>query len=117
MLLQAMQLYFKMIFLRNINFLIIYMADKQKIIADIYFDPSGFGSKALTLKDAKAKDATITRSDVEKFFKENVDEKRKPRGMNSFVAPHNNHTFQMDLFFISQSDMRDEQNCQPRFGG
>ena len=82
---------------------------KQKIISDVYFDPSGFGSKSNTFKDAKAKDATITRGDVEKFFKENVDEKRKPRGMNSFVAPHNNHTFQMDLFFISQSDMRDEQ--------
>ena len=77
----------------------IYMADKQKIIADMNFDHSGFGSKALTFKDSKAKDASITRSDVEKFFKENVDEKRKPRGMNSFVAPFNNHTFQMDLFF------------------
>ena len=87
----------------------IFMADKQKIIADIYFDPSGFSSKALTVKDAKAKDPSIPRSDVEKFFEENVDEKRKPRGMNSFVAPYNNHTFQMDLFFIAQSDMRDEQ--------
>ena len=77
------------------------MADKQKVIADIYIyiDPSGFGSKSNTFKDAKAKDASITRSDVEKFFKENVDEKRKRRGINSFVAPFNNHTFQMLFFF------------------
>ena len=44
------------------------MADKQKIINDIYFDRAGFGSKANTLKDAREKDKTITMADVEKFF-------------------------------------------------
>ena len=48
-------------------------------------------------------------SDVERFFKENVEIKRKPRGTNSFVAPSNNHTYQMDLFFMGQYDFDDEQ--------
>ena len=30
--------------------------NKQKIISDIYNDPSGFGSKAGTLTDARKKD-------------------------------------------------------------
>ena len=29
--------------------------------------------------------------------------------MNSSVAPYNDHTFQMELSFIAQSDMRDEE--------
>ena len=85
------------------------MADKQKIINDIYFDRAGFGSKANTLKDAREKDKSITMADVEKFFKENVEVKRKPRGNNSFIAPHNHHTYQMDLFFMGQYDFDDEQ--------
>ena len=44
-------------------------SDKQKIINDIYFDRAGFGSRQTTLKDAKAKDKTITMKDVEEFFK------------------------------------------------
>ena len=85
------------------------MADKQKIINDIYFDRSGFGSKQVTLTDAREKDKSIAMADVEKFFKENVEVKRKPRGNNSFIAPHNHHTYQMDLFFMGQYDFDDEQ--------
>ena len=45
------------------------MADnKQKIISDIYFDRSGYGSKATTLKDAREKDKSITMKDVEVFL-------------------------------------------------
>ena len=45
------------------------MADnKQKIISDIYFDRSGYGSKATTLKDAREKDKSITTKDVEVFL-------------------------------------------------
>ena len=84
-------------------------SNKQKIINDIYFDRSGFGSKATTLKDARQKDKTITADDVNKFFRENVEMKRKPRGTNSFVAPHNNHTYQIDLFFISKEDIEAPQ--------
>ena len=35
------------------------MSSKQKIIANIYYDKGGFGSKAITLKDARAKDKTL----------------------------------------------------------
>ena len=42
--------------------------DKQKIINDIYFDRSGYESKATTLKDAREKDKTITMKDIEQFF-------------------------------------------------
>ena len=75
--------------------------NKQKTIADISYDRSGFRSKATTLKDARAKNKEITMKDVDEFFRKNVEIKRKARGMNSFVAPHNNHSFQIDLFFIS----------------
>ena len=62
-------------------------SNKQKIINDIYFDRSGFGSRENTLKDAREKDKSITKEDFEEFLRKN-EEKRKPRGENSFVAPH-----------------------------
>ena len=86
------------------------MADnKQKIISDIYFDRSGYGSKATTLKDAREQDKAITMKDVEQFFRKNVEIKAKPRGYNSFTAPHNNHTYQIDLFFVGYYDFDEEQ--------
>ena len=75
------------------------MSSKQDIISSIYYDRSGYGSKATTLslpvckprsplQDAKKKDASITKEDVEEFFRKNIEGKCKPRGENSFVAPH-----------------------------
>ena len=84
-------------------------SSKQKIINDIYFDRAGFGSKKTTLEDAKKKDPTIKMTDVEEFFKKNVEVKKKPRGWNSFVAPYNNHTYQVDIFFISKKDLKAKQ--------
>ena len=43
-------------------------SNKQKIINDIYFDRSGFGSRATTLKDAPEKDKSITKENVEIFL-------------------------------------------------
>ena len=89
----------------------IYMSsNKQKIINDIYFDRSGFASRAQTLKDSREKDATITKEDVEQFCKRNIEEKRKPRGENSFVAPHAHFEYQLDLFFISKNDLENQKN-------
>ena len=85
------------------------MTSKQDIISNIYFDRSGFGSKATTLQDAKKKDASITKEDVEEFFRKNVEEKRKPRGENSFVAPHAHFEYQLDLFFISKNDLENQK--------
>ena len=45
------------------------MSSKQEIIANIYYDKGGFGSKAVTLRDAREKDKTITKDDVEAFLK------------------------------------------------
>ena len=44
------------------------MSSKQEIIANIYYDKGGFGSKAVTLRDAREKDKTITKDDVEDFL-------------------------------------------------
>ena len=84
------------------------MSSKQDIISKIYYDRAGFGSKQNTLKDAREKDKSITKEDVEEFFKKNVEVKRKPRGYNSFTAPHNNY-YQIDLFFISKKDLKVKQ--------
>ena len=85
------------------------MSSKQDVISKIHFDRAGFGSKQNTVKDARAKDKSITKEDVEEFLKKNVEVKRKPRGYNSFTAPYNNHTYQMDMFFISKDDIEATQ--------
>ena len=88
------------------------MSDKQKIISDIYNDPSGFGSKATTLKDARQKDKSITMDDVNQFFRKNVEVKKLPRGQNSFVAPHHAYQYQLDLFFIGKEDFPNKQKTR-----
>ena len=85
------------------------MTSKQDIISSIYYDRAGFGSRAQTLKDSREKDATITKEDVEEFFRKNVEEKRKPRGENSFAAPHAHFEYQVDLFFISKNDLENQK--------
>ena len=77
------------------------MSSKQDIISEVYFDRGGFGSKARTLQEARKKDKTITADDINEFFKKNVEQKRKPTGLNSFVAPNAYYEFQIDLFFIN----------------
>ena len=72
---------------------------KQQIIRDIYFDKGGYGSRKTTLEDAKKKEPTIKKEDVEQFFRKNVEIKAKPRGHNSFVAPHNNYLSNWFVFY------------------
>jgi len=74
----------------------------QKIIGNIYFYKAGFGSENTTLKDAREKNKSITMKNVEDFVTNSVEIKMNPRGSNSFVAPHNNHKYQVDIFFISK---------------
>ena len=81
----------------------------KKIIHDVYFDRSGYGSKANTLADAKKRDKTITIADVNEFFSKTVEEKRKARGQNSFVAPHPNYEYQLDVFFGGKTDFENKQ--------
>ena len=80
------------------------MSEKQKIINDVYFDKAGFGSKQRTLDEARKKDKSITMNDINEFFKKNVEQKRRPVGTNSFVAPHSAYEYQIDLFFINDME-------------
>ena len=75
--------------------------DKNDIISKIYFDRSGFGSIQTTYKDAKAKDKSITLSDVKEWFKKTIEQKKQLRGQNSFIPPYPKYEYQMDLFFIN----------------
>ena len=59
------------------------MSNKQTIISDIYFDRSGYGSKATTLKDAKEKDKTM--KDVEYFFLERMLRLRESKGVRTVL--------------------------------
>ena len=77
---------------------------KQDIISKIYFDRSGYGSKATTLKDARETDKSINMSDVEEFFKKNVEIKKKPMKYNSYIALYNKYTYQVDLTFFRIED-------------
>ena len=85
---------------------------EQETVGNIYCDKAGFGSKNTTLKDAREKDKSITMKDVEEFFKKNVEIKRNPRGYNSFVAPHNKHTYQVDIFFYFKKRFKGKTKVQ-----
>ena len=85
------------------------MSDKNKIISDIYFDRSGFGSQATTFKDAKAKDKSITLADVKAWFEKNIDRKRPMSGFNSFITPYAYYEYQIDLFFITNNDLKEQK--------
>ena len=85
------------------------MSDKNKIISDIYFDRSGFGSIATTFKDAKAKDESVTLADVKAWFEKNIDRKKPMSGVNSFIAPYAYFEYQIDLFFITNNDLDNQK--------
>jgi hypothetical protein len=57
---------------------------EQLIISDIYFDRSGYGSKATTLKDAREKDKTITMKNVE-YFLERMLRLRESKGVRTVL--------------------------------
>ena len=74
---------FNVIVLFEIEYHYKYMSNKQTIISDIYFDRSGYGSKATTLKDAKEKDKTM--KDVEYFFLERMLRLRESKGVRTVL--------------------------------
>ena len=88
------------------------MSSKQDIIPKAYFDRAGFQSKSNTLKDAREKDKSITVADVNEFFKENVEEKRKPRGENSFVAPHSFLSSSLICFLLVKAILTMNRNLE-----
>ena len=76
--------------------------DKDKIIKDVYYTPSGYASMRQTLLDARKKDKRIKMEDVKKWFNQHVVPSREPRGYNSWVADHPRQEYQSDLFFLVQ---------------
>ena len=48
------------------------MSSTQEIIANIYFDKGGFGSKAVTLRDAREKDKTYNNGWCWRIFLERM---------------------------------------------
>ena len=53
--------------------------------------------------------SSITISDINEFFSKNVEEKRKMRGENRFLAPQNFWEFQVDMFFIPNNDLENQK--------
>ena len=58
--------------------------DKDKIIAQVYNDPLGFGSNANTLKDARKIDPSVTLQDVIKWKEANIERVTQLKGFNTF---------------------------------
>ena len=75
--------------------------EKDKIINDVYYNSSGYGSINNTFKAVKEKDKSINIAYVNDWFQRNIEKKSQVRGMNSFVAPHANFEFQIDLCFFA----------------
>ena len=75
------------------------MNKKEDIIKKVYFDPSGYSSKKVTLEDAKKIDKSIKMKDVDDFFAKYVEKKTKQYGQNSYVAPEAYYEYEVDLFF------------------
>lgn len=78
--------------------------DKGETIAELYYDEDfGYQSKARTYQMAHARDARITRKDVEDWFRDNG-VAQKPRSFkNSYVAKYQRQEYQMDLFQMNRS--------------
>ena len=78
--------------------------DKDKIIHDVYYSPSGYASMRQTLLDARTKDKRIKMEDVKKLFNQHVVPSKEPRGYNSWVADHPRQEYQSDLFWFGTQE-------------
>ena len=47
--------------------------------------------------------------DVKDWFSENIERKTQLSGYNSFVAPEANYEYQLDFFFISPKDLKNQE--------
>ena len=75
------------------------LTDREKLLGNVFYNPqTGFGSVEHTLKAARQQDPTITRQHVRDFLaKQELRQRRKPQGGNSFVADLPRQEFQIDL--------------------
>ena len=72
--------------------------DKDKIIAQVYNDPLGFGSNHNTLKDARKLDPSITLQDIIKWKSSNIERTTQLKGYNSYIPRAPYEEYQVDLF-------------------
>ena len=76
---------------------------KQEIIGNIYFFiKQGLVPKTLLWRMQERKTNLLLWNMLKIFLEQSVEIKMNPRGYNSFVVPHNNHRYQVDIFFISK---------------
>ena len=75
--------------------------DKDKIIAQVYNDPLGFGSNHNTLKDARKLDSSITLQDIIKWKSSNIERTTQLKGYNSYIPRAPYEEYQVDLFFMN----------------
>ena len=75
--------------------------DKDKIIAQVYNEPLGFGSHKNTLKDARKLDPTITLQDVVKWKSSNVERTTQLKGYSSYIPKEPYDEYQVDLFVMN----------------
>jgi hypothetical protein len=86
--------------------------DKDKIIHDVYYSPSGYSSMSNTLSRCKEKEKSIKMEDVKKWFNQHVVPSREPRGYNSWIADYPRHEYQSDFFFwFSGRRISDRIDC------
>ena len=87
------------------------ITEREKTLASVFYHPrTGFGSVEQTLKQARAKDAGITRQHVRDFIaKQEIRQRRKPLKVNSFVANFPRQEFQVDLLDMGE-------RASPRYG-
>ena len=79
---------------------------KINAIAKAWNDDAGFGSIAQTVREAKKIEPSVTADDFKEWkAKQDVGQKAKMRGMNSFIANKPKEEYQMDLFFMSDQDL------------
>ena len=75
--------------------------EKVNLLKKLYYDPSGYQSKQNLYKEAKKQDPTISIRFVNEWYDMVNEKSRYYGGKNSFVAPHANYEYQIDLFFIT----------------
>ena len=79
---------------------------KIKAIERAWNDDAGYGSIAQTVREAKKIEPSVTADDFKEWkAKQDVGQKAKMRGMNSFIANKPKEEYQMDLFFMSDQDL------------
>ena len=82
------------------------MTSKQDIIHNTYYDRSGFGSRAQTLKDSREKEKSITKEAVEEFFKKML----KTNGKWEGKIIHSSKSFsRIPIWFVLINDLADQK--------